>query len=124
MLPTGGSLVSHISGLMVAFCVMQGNISPLEDSCSVNQRSIWGPESNTVQAREDAKAGIALLLAAPQRRPVCCEVPHQEQLGLAYAALGDAYMAEHQHADKECSHALRVKYSLHLCSLSVLNFIG
>ena len=65
-----------------------------------------------VQAREDAQAAISLLLAAPQRRPVCCEVPHQEQLGLAYSALGDAYMAEHQHADKDCSHALRVGSSL------------
>ncbi len=60
------------------------------------------------QAREDAKAAITLLTAVPQRRPVCSEVPHEAQLSLAYSALGDAYMAEHQHADKDCSNALRV----------------
>ena len=61
-----------------------------------------------VQAREDANAAITLLEAAPQRRPVCCDVPQQAQLGEAYAALGDACMAQHQHADKDCSKALRV----------------
>ena len=51
-------------------------------------------------------------------------MPYQEQLGLACEALGDAYMAEHLHADKDCSQALRVTCSLHLCYLSVQDSAG
>ena len=62
-----------------------------------------------MQAREDANAAVTLLKASPHRRPVCCrESSHGEQLGQAYAALGDAYMAQQEHADRDCSKALEV----------------
>ena len=55
-------------------------------------------------------SAVALLKAHPLRRPACC--PHSsqgEQLREAFSALGEAYMAERQHADRDCSQALKVR---------------
>ncbi len=63
-----------------------------------------------MQAREDASVAVALLKASLHRRPDCCqESPHGQQLGQAYAALGDAYMAQEEHADRDCSKALQAR---------------
>ena len=59
-------------------------------------------------------SAIALLKAHPLRRLACCsESSQSEQLRQAYSALGEAYMAERQHVDRDCSQALKVR-SRHL----------
>ena len=60
-------------------------------------------------------SAIALLKAHPLRRPACCpESAQSQQLGQAYSALGEAYMAERQHVDRDCAQALKVREH-HLC---------
>ena len=55
-------------------------------------------------------SAIALLKAHPLRRPACCRESSQSvQLRQAYSALGEAYMAEAQHVDRDCSQALKVR---------------
>lgn len=55
-------------------------------------------------------SALALLKAHPLRRPACCPESSQSvQLRQAYSALGEAYMAESQHVDRDCSQALKVK---------------
>jgi hypothetical protein len=60
-----------------------------------------------MQAREDAQAAIHALSQGIERQ--AAEVSMREKLAMAYLRLGDACLAEKDHADRDCMRALEVR---------------